>query len=42
MLFGRNVTFSLAVQNLTNADYYASFSALSEPRSFTASALTRF
>ena len=41
-LFGRNVTFSLTVQNLTDADYYASFSALSEPHSFTASILTRF
>jgi len=41
-MFGRATIFSLAVQNLTNADYYASFSALSEPRSFTASALTRF
>ena len=41
-IFGRSTTFSLAVQNLTNADYYASFSALSEPRSFMASALTRF
>jgi iron complex outermembrane receptor protein len=41
-LFGRSVTFSLAVQNLTNVDYYASFSALSEPRSATASVMTRF
>jgi iron complex outermembrane receptor protein len=41
-IFGRSTTFSLALQNLTNADYYASFSALSEPRSATASVLMRF
>jgi len=41
-LFGRSTTFSLAVQNLASADYYASFSSLSEPRSMTASLLTRF
>jgi outer membrane receptor protein involved in Fe transport len=36
------MTFGLAVQNLTDADYYASFSALSEPRSVMASVMTRF
>ena len=41
-IFGRRLTFSLALQNLTDADYYASFSALSEPRSATASVLLRF
>jgi iron complex outermembrane receptor protein len=41
-LFGRQTTFSLALQNLTNEDYYTSFSALSEPRSATASVLVRF
>lgn len=41
-LFGRNTTFGLALQNLTNADYYASFSSLSEPRSATASVTVRF
>ena len=41
-LYGRSTTFSLAVQNLASADYYASFSSLSEPRSLTASLLTRF
>ncbi len=41
-LFGRQTTFSLALQNLTDEDYYASFSALSEPRSATASMLVRF
>ena len=32
-ILGRPMTFGLSVQNITNADYYASFSALSEPRS---------
>ena len=41
-LFGRNMTFGLALQNLTNADYYASFSSLSEPFSMMGSVLTRF
>lgn len=41
-VLGRLMTFGLALQNLTNADYYASFSSLSEPRSATASVLMRF
>jgi outer membrane receptor protein involved in Fe transport len=36
------MTFGLALQNLTNADYYASFSALSEPFSLMGSVLMRF
>lgn len=41
-IFGRNASFSLAVQNLLDEDYYASYTALSEPRSYMGTVMLRF
>ncbi len=41
-LFGRNTSFSLALQNVTNEDYYPSFASRSEPFSGMASVMVRF
>lgn len=40
--FGRNTSFSLALQNVTNEDYYVSFASRSEPFSGMASVMVRF
>ncbi|MBI5688870.1 MAG: TonB-dependent siderophore receptor [Verrucomicrobia bacterium] len=41
-LFGRNLSFSLALQNVTDRDYYPSYTSLSEPFSGMFSVLMRF
>lgn len=41
-LFGRNASFSLALQNLTDKDHYASYTAFGEPLSGMFSVMVRF
>ncbi|MBL9205877.1 MAG: TonB-dependent receptor, partial [Opitutaceae bacterium] len=41
-IFGHSTSFSLALQNLTDKEYYASYTALSEPFSAMGSVMVRF
>lgn len=41
-IFGHSTNFSLALQNITDKDYFASYTALSEPFSVMGSVMVRF